>query len=107
MIDMKLTCTAALQSAYHCRVNKCYLHVCRVNCQLIIRLPGDQVLIYPAAGPIGTCCKLIHLAAGSIVSAFYFMIKRNNHLNNANVVDPDQTPRLAVHDPRLHCLLMS
>ena len=49
LADMKLTRTIALQSTYHCRVNKCYLHGYRVNCPLSTRLPGEQVLIYPAA----------------------------------------------------------
>ena len=46
---MKLTCTTALQSTYHCRMNKCYLHGCLVNCSISIRLPVAQVFIYPAA----------------------------------------------------------
>ena len=50
LIDMKLTFTNALQSTYHCRGNKCYLHGCRVNYLLSTRLPIEQVLIYPAAG---------------------------------------------------------
>ena len=40
LVDTMLTCAIALDSAYHCRVNKCYLHGCLV---------GEQVLIYPAA----------------------------------------------------------
>ena len=35
----------ALQSAYHCWVNKCYLNGCRVNCPLSTRLPVE----HPAA----------------------------------------------------------
>ena len=50
LVDMKLTYTIiALQSVYHCRVNKC-LPGCRVNCPLSTQMPGEQVLIYPAAG---------------------------------------------------------
>ena len=49
LVDMKLTCTIALQTAYHCRMNKIYLHGCRVNCSLCTRLPGKELLIYPAA----------------------------------------------------------
>ena len=51
---MKLTCTIALQST-HCRMNKCYLHGCRVNRPLSTRPPCEQVLIYPAS--------LLHLVA--------------------------------------------
>ena len=49
MVDIKLTYTIALQSTYHCRVNKCYLHGCRVNCTLSNRLPGEQVLFLPGS----------------------------------------------------------
>ena len=41
LVDMKLTCTTALQSVYHCLVNDCYLHGCRVNCLLPTRLPDE------------------------------------------------------------------
>ena len=50
LVDVKLTCTIALQSTYHCRVNGCYLHGCRVYCTLSTRLSGRRVLIYPAVG---------------------------------------------------------
>ena len=46
-------CTIALRSSYHCLVNKCYLHGCRVNGPLPTRLPGEQMLIYP----VSTCYK--------------------------------------------------
>ena len=38
-------CTFALQSTYHCRLNKCYLHGSRVSCSLSTRLPvnGSRV----------------------------------------------------------------
>ena len=49
-VDMKLTCTIAFQATYHCRVNICYLHGCRVNCLLSPQLPGEQVFIHQAAG---------------------------------------------------------
>ena len=45
VVDMKLTCTIALQSTYHCRVNKMlwiahYPADCRVNSCLFTRQPG-------------------------------------------------------------------
>ena len=49
LVDMKLTYTIALQSVYHCRVNKCYLLGFGVNCTLYTRLLDEQVLIYSAA----------------------------------------------------------
>ena len=44
LVGMNLTRAIALQSTYHCRVNNCYLHGCRVHCPLSARLPGEQVL---------------------------------------------------------------
>ena len=41
LFDVKMTCTIAFQSTYH---------GCRVNGPLFTRLPGEQVLIYQAAG---------------------------------------------------------
>ena len=50
LADIKLTCTTALQSAYHCWVNYCYLHSCYVNFTLSTQLSCEQVHIYLAVG---------------------------------------------------------
>ena len=38
---------------------------------------------------------------------FYFILKRNTYLPNANSVDPNQTPRFAASTQGLHYLPMS
>ena len=71
--DMKLTRAITLQSTYHCRVINCYLHGCRTR--LSTRLPGEQVLIFPAAGYIGICYKYIVTA----------MCRRKSYLYNLSI----------------------
>ena len=79
---MKLTCTFALRSAYHCRANKCYFYECRLNCTLSIRLPGEQVPIYPAAVQISPCYKPYSL----VYNKPYYLGRRDNSLGLRDIL---------------------
>ena len=82
LADTKLTCTFALRSTYHCRANKCYFYECRLNCTLSIRLPGEQVPIYPAAMQIIPCYKPYSL----VYNKPYYLGRRNNSLGLCDIL---------------------
>ena len=76
--EMALTCTTALDSTYHCGVNKCYLHGCRVNCPLAIRLPVEQELIYAVTRYISTCYKPYSPGRRLFSFSFYCLLQNNS-----------------------------